>query len=178
MKITPTQLEGAFILEPQFAFDERGWFARIFDAGEFAARGLEATFVLHSASFNIRRATLRGLHYQAEPHAETKIVRCTAGAAYDVIVDLRRKSPTFLRHLAVELTAENHLSLYVPHGFAHGFLTLQDATEIAYSISHPYHPDAARGVRWNDPTLGIRWPFTPEVISARDASLPDLESQP
>lgn len=173
MKIQATAVDGAFILEPERIEDERGWFARLFDADALAGRGLDTSFVQHSASFNAKRGTLRGLHYQAQPFEETKIVRCTAGTIYDVVLDLRPLSPTYLHHDAVQLDDKDCRSLYVPRGCAHGFLTLSDSCEVFYLISVPYQSGSARGVRWNDPQFGIRWPFAPVVISPRDASFED-----
>lgn len=168
-----TAVAGAFVIEPELAEDERGWFARVFAAAEFGANGLETAVAETSIAYNRSRLTLRGLHYQTAPHEETKLVRCTHGSAYDVIADLRPESPTSRRWHGVELSRENHLALYVPAGCAHGYLTLEDDTELLYQISRPYMPDAATGVRWNDPLFGIRWPETPQVISPRDASYPD-----
>jgi dTDP-4-dehydrorhamnose 3,5-epimerase len=178
MKLTETPLAGAYIIEPEPVEDHRGWFARVFDRDTFAALGLCTDFPQHSLSFNIALGTLRGMHYQAEPHAEAKIVRCTAGAIHDVIVDLRQRSATFHRTFAVELSAANHRAVYVPHGCAHGYLTLTADTEVSYLISEPYVPELARGVRWNDPLFGIVWPFEPKVLSERDAGFPDSKSSP
>jgi dTDP-4-dehydrorhamnose 3,5-epimerase len=171
---TESGLRGAFTVEMVPAQDERGFFARSFCAEEFAAHGLPAQMSQSSVSYNLREATLRGLHYQAPPHGEEKLVRCTAGAIFDVIVDLRADSPTRGRWLGTELTAQNRRALFVPKGFAHGFVTLRDATEVLYMISAPYVPGAERGLRWNDPALAIEWPVEPRVISARDAALPLL----
>jgi dTDP-4-dehydrorhamnose 3,5-epimerase len=168
MIFTETRHKGAFIIEPERIEDERGFFARTFCEKEFAERGLETRFVQDSVSFNRRKGTLRGLHYQTPPHAEIKLVRCTRGAIHDVIVDLRPGSATFRKWLAVELTAENGTLLYVPKGVAHGFQTLMDNTEVLYSISVPYGAGNARGVRWDDPAFGIRWPLPVSVLSARD----------
>ena len=167
-------LAGAYTIELDRLEDERGFFARSYSAEEFAARGLPAAMPQSSVSFNARRGTLRGLHYQAEPHAEDKLVRCTAGAIYDVIVDLRPDSPTARRWFGVELSAANHRSLFVPKGLAHGFMTLRDDTEVLYMISVPYAPGFERGLRWNDPAIGISWPTAPSVVSARDAAYPLL----
>ena len=156
--------------------DERGFFARSFCAEEFAAHGLAANMPQCSVSFNSRRGTLRGLHYQADPHAEEKLVRCTAGAVFDVIVDLRAGSPTRGRWFGVELTADNRRSLFVPKGFAHGFITLADCSEVLYMISVPHAPGSARGVRWNDPAIAIDWPLQPEHMSDRDAAYPLLDA--
>jgi dTDP-4-dehydrorhamnose 3,5-epimerase len=167
-------LAGVFVIEPERKEDERGFFARTFSAAEFAERGLEPAVAESSVSFNRARGTLRGLHYQLPPHEETKLVRCTRGSVYDVVVDLRPDSPTHRRWEAIELSAENRLAVYLPAGCAHGYLTLEDGCELDYRISHRYVPDAAAGVRWDDPLLGIEWPATPTVISQRDASYPDL----
>jgi dTDP-4-dehydrorhamnose 3,5-epimerase len=175
MRFVDTTLEGAYTIEMQRLEDERGFFARSFCEEEFAAHGLPGTMSQGSVSFNLRRGTLRGLHFQADPHAEEKLVRCTAGAVFDVIVDLRPGSRTCRGWYGVELTAENRTSVYVPKGFAHGFVTLCDDTEIFYMISVPYVAGSGRGVRWNDPAIGIEWPLEPTVISARDAAYPLLE---
>lgn len=174
MKFQESPLAGAYTIEMDRLEDERGFFARSYSAEEFAARGLPAAMPQSSVSFNARRGTLRGLHYQAEPHAEDKLVRCTAGAIYDVIVDLRPDSPTARRWFGVELSAANHRSLFVPKGLAHGFMTLRDDTEVLYMISVPYAPGFERGLRWNDPAIGISWPTAPSVVSARDAAYPLL----
>jgi dTDP-4-dehydrorhamnose 3,5-epimerase len=175
MKFLPTGLTGAMVIELEPLRDERGHFARTFCREEFRAHGIELTVVQCSVSFNVRRGTLRGLHYQAPPKAEAKLVRCAAGEAFDVIVDLRRGSPTFGRWFAVELTAVGGRMIYVPEGFAHGFQTLRDDTELFYMMSESYSPPHARGVRWDDPQLGIRWPMAPTVMSARDRELPALD---
>lgn len=177
MIFTPLPLAGAFRIEPQRAADERGYFARLWCKEEFAARGLTTSFVQSSISYNRHRGTLRGLHYQLPPHAETKLVRCIRGAAFDVIVDLRPASATCGGHYACELTAENQLALYVPAGFAHGFQTLADDTELLYEISEPYAPDFARGIRWNDESLAIRWPLDDLIVSSRDRSLPNFAGE-
>jgi dTDP-4-dehydrorhamnose 3,5-epimerase len=174
VKFQESPLAGAYTIEMDRLEDERGFFARSYSAEEFAARGLPAAMPQSSVSFNARRGTLRGLHYQAEPHAEDKLVRCTAGAIYDVIVDLRPDSPTARRWFGVELSAANHRSLFVPKGLAHGFMTLRDDTEVLYMISVPYAPGFERGLRWNDPAIGISWPTAPSVVSARDAAYPLL----
>jgi dTDP-4-dehydrorhamnose 3,5-epimerase len=174
VKLQEATLAGAYTIEMDRLEDERGFFARSYCAQEFAARGLPVAMPQSSVSFNARRGTLRGLHYQAEPHAEDKLVRCTAGAIYDVIVDLRPGSPTARRWFGVELSAANHRSLFVPKGMAHGFLTLRDDTEVLYMISVPYAAGFERGVRWNDPAIGISWPLAPSLVSARDAAYPLL----
>ena len=167
---------GATIIEPEPHVDKRGLFARLFDAETFRAHGLPTDFVQASTSYNSRRGTLRGLHYQAEPHAETKLVRCTAGAIFDVIVDLRPGSPSFGRWQSFELTDENRLTLIVPAGFVHGFETLADGTEIFYQMTRPLVAGAERGIIWNDPDLAIAWPLQPAVMSERDRGLPRLRS--
>jgi dTDP-4-dehydrorhamnose 3,5-epimerase len=154
--------------------DERGYFARTWGRAEFEARGLNPRLEQSSTSFNLRRGTLRGLHYQAAPFEEAKLVRCARGALYDLIVDLRPGSDSFREWFAVELTASNLLMLYVPEGFAHGFQTLEDETEVLYQISETYQPEYARGVRWNDPGFDFRWPINERVMSERDLSFPDF----
>lgn len=170
----PLALPGAYRIRMNPAADERGFFARRFCAEAFRRRELECDFVQRSVSFNLRRGTLRGLHFQAPPAMETKIVRCTRGAAFDVIVDLRRRSPTCGRWHGEELSAENRMMLYVPMGCAHGFQTLMDDTEIDYEITPAYVPEAARGVRFDDPTLAIEWPLANAIVSTRDRELPLL----
>jgi dTDP-4-dehydrorhamnose 3,5-epimerase len=174
MTFTPASLAGAFVIEPEPIEDERGCFARAFCRDTFAAHGLEADVVQCSISFTRRRGALRGLHYQRAPHEEAKLVRCTAGAIYDVVVDLRPGSPTFRQHFAVELTAQSRRMLYVPAGCAHGYQTLADGAEVFYQMSERYAPDAADGVRWNDRAFGIRWPLEVTVISERDRAYPDF----
>lgn len=173
MNFTGTPIAGAWLVEPQRHEDERGFFARVFDEQEFARRELCTHFPQCSVSFNARAATLRGMHYQAAPHAEAKLVRCTAGNLFDVILDLRPGSATERRWWGVELTAENRRALYIPEGVAHGFQTLADATEVFYQISRSYQPSASAGVRWDDPAFAIEWPAAVErTISARDRAFP------
>jgi dTDP-4-dehydrorhamnose 3,5-epimerase len=175
MRFRESQLGNAYIIEPELFEDERGFFARTWCQAEFREHGLNPGLVQCSISFNRSRGTLRGMHYQVAPNEEAKLVRCTAGAIWDVIIDLRPSSPTFRHWISVELTARNHRMLYVPEGFAHGFLTLDDDTEVAYQISEFYAAECARGVRWNDTAFGIRWPEEVRVISARDQSFPDYQ---
>ena len=156
MIFEPTGIGGVWVIEPERFEDERGFFARTWDTGEFEQRGLNGRLVQCSISHNGHRGTLRGLHYQAAPHEEAKLVRCTAGAIFDVAVDLRPDSPTYTRWFGVELSADNRLALYIPEGCAHGFLTLADDSEVMYQISELWAPDAARGVRWDDPAFRIR----------------------
>jgi dTDP-4-dehydrorhamnose 3,5-epimerase len=178
VKLRETELPGAFVVELEPLRDERGWFARTYDAEAFAALGLDARVSQCNTSFNERAGTLRGLHYQAEPHGEGKLVRCTRGAVFDVFVDLRPDSPTFCRWQGFELRADGVVSLFIPAGFAHGFQTLEDGSEVHYQMGAPYVPGTGRGVRWDDPAFGIEWPEPPpggRVISERDATYPDFE---
>ncbi|MBX7221895.1 MAG: dTDP-4-dehydrorhamnose 3,5-epimerase [Blastocatellia bacterium] len=170
-----TKLAGVFLIELEPHADERGFFARSFCRSEFAAKGLNPNLVQCNISYNRQRGTLRGIHFQAEPYPEAKLVRCTAGALFDVVVDLRPDSPTFKTWYGVELSAANRLMLYIPPGCGHGFQSLADDTEVFYQMSEMYHPEAARGVRWNDPVLGIVWPLAEPVISQRDQTLPGLD---
>jgi dTDP-4-dehydrorhamnose 3,5-epimerase len=170
-----TELKGAYVIEPELLTDERGFFARTFCAKEFAKRGLAAGMAQCSTSFNTRQGTLRGMHFQAAPHAEEKLVRVTMGAIFDVIVDLRENSPTYGRWFGQVISAENRRMIYIPKGFAHGFQTLQDNSEVFYQISTFYEPASARGIRWNDPAIGIVWPDGDHaIISDRDRALPLL----
>jgi dTDP-4-dehydrorhamnose 3,5-epimerase len=170
-----TKLPGVVEIEMDLQQDERGFFARSWCEKEFQEHGLNPRVVQCNVSFNERKGTLRGVHYQAEPDQEAKLVRCTRGGLYDVAVDLRPQSATFMQWVGTELTAANRRALYVPEGCAHGFLTLEDKTEVFYQMSEFYHPEAARGVRWNDPAFRIVWPGTVEVISDRDRMHPDFE---
>jgi dTDP-4-dehydrorhamnose 3,5-epimerase len=171
---TPTAAAGAVLVDPEEMEDERGFFARSFCAREFRAHGLDPRVAQCNISFNRRKGTVRGLHFQHPPHAEAKLVRCTRGALYDVVVDLRSDSPTFLVHVGVELSALNHRMLYVPEGFAHGFQTLEDDTEVFYQMSAPFVADAVGGVRWNDPAFAVDWPLAVSEISERDRTYPDF----
>ena len=174
MIFTPTKLPGSFIIEPEKLEDDRGFFARSWCEREFAAHGLNARLVQCDISFSKRRGTLRGMHYQLSPFEEAKLVRCTSGSIYDAIIDLRPGSSTFKKHIGLVLTAENHKILYVPEGFAHGFLTMEDNTEVFYQMSEFHSPEHARGVRWNDPAFGISWPLVPTTMSDRDRNCPDF----
>jgi len=175
--VEETELAGAYVLEVERREDDRGFFARVWCADELAAAGLDPRISQINVGFNLRRGTLRGLHFQRAPHAEVKLVRCTAGAVYDVIVDLRPESPTHRRWVGVELTAENHRQLYVPAGFAHGYQTLTDSAEISYLTSVPYAPESATGVRFDDPAFGIGWPEPVTVISDADRAWPDYREE-
>jgi dTDP-4-dehydrorhamnose 3,5-epimerase len=176
MIFSETELAGVFVLDPERHHDARGHFARTFCVEEYRARGLDARVAQMSTSYNAKRHTLRGLHYQAAPDGEAKTVRCVRGAIHDVVVDLRPTSPSFRRWLGIELSADNGRAVYLPEGIAHGFLTLTDGAEVSYVMSTPHAPGAARGLRWDDPALGIRWPARPAVLSERDAAYPDLGS--
>jgi dTDP-4-dehydrorhamnose 3,5-epimerase len=171
-----TTIPGAWMIEPQRLNDERGFFARTWCREECAEHGLRADWVQCSVSFNPARGTLRGMHFQVAPYEEKKLVRCTRGAIYDVLIDVRADSPTHGTWQAFELTAENRMQLYIPPGVAHGFYTLAPETEVLYQISAPFHAESARAVRWNDPAFGIEWPATPSVISARDQSYGDYHA--
>ena len=174
MIFTETLLKGAYIIDPERLADERGFFARTWCQREFDAHGLNPGLAQCNISFNRKKGTLRGMHYQVAPHAEAKLVRCTAGAIYDVIVDLRADSNTFKHWFAVELSFDNRRMLYIPAGLAHGFLTLTDGAEVFYQMSEFYTPECARGVRWNDPAFGVRWPQEVTMISERDRAYPDF----
>jgi dTDP-4-dehydrorhamnose 3,5-epimerase len=171
-----TDLMGAFVIEPEILSDERGFFARTWCSKEFAKHGLNPTVSQCNISFNKKKGTLRGMHYQGAPQEEAKLVRCTAGAIYDVIIDLRRNSTTFKRWISVELNADNRKMLYIPEGFAHGFLTLVDDTEVFYQMSEFYSAEHARGVRWDDPAFNIEWPLDIVVIAEKDRNYPDFYS--
>ena len=172
MIFQPLPLAGAFVVELERREDDRGFFARSFCQDEFAKHGLNPRVVQCNVSFNAKRGTLRGMHYQAKPHEEAKVVRCTHGAAWDVMVDLRPQSPTFRRWHGVELSAANRRALYIPEGLAHGFQTLTDDAELLYLMSEFYHPECARGVRWNDPAFRIEWPLKDPQMSERDRTFP------
>lgn len=171
-----TKLEGAFLLEIERFEDDRGFFALAWSQSEFAKRGLDPELAECNISFTRKKGTLRGMHYQAAPHGQVKVVRCTQGSIYDVIIDLRTGSPTFKQSVGAELSADNRRMLYVPKDFAHGFLTLADDTEVFYQMSHPFAPESSRGVRWNDPAFDISWPGPVSVINDRDRTYPDFEA--
>jgi dTDP-4-dehydrorhamnose 3,5-epimerase len=174
MLFTETKLKGAFVIDPERLEDERGFFARSFCEREFKSHGINIKFVQCNISFNKKKGTLRGMHYQAAPHAEARLVRCTMGGIYDVIVDLRPNLGTYKQWVSFELSAENRRMIYVPEGFAHGFLTLEDNTEVFYQMSEFYAPGYGRGIRWNDPAFGITWPEEINVISDQDKNYPDF----
>ena len=175
MIFTPTPIPGAFVIELEKREDERGFFARAWCQREFAAHGLNPSIAQVNISYNRHKHTLRGLHFQADPHGEDKLLRCTAGALHFVLVDLRRESPAYKTNIAVSLTATNYRMLYVPKGCANGFLTLADDSEVLYLISQFYEPGAERGIKWNDPALGVEWPIAePAVLSEKDRNWPDF----
>jgi dTDP-4-dehydrorhamnose 3,5-epimerase len=173
-----TPVAGVVIVEPERREDSRGFFARTWCQREFAEHGLDSRLVQCSLSWNRRRGTLRGLHLQAPPHAEAKLIRCTQGAIWDVALDLRRDSRTFRRHVGVELSADNHVMLYIAAGIAHGFQTLVDETEVCYQMSEFYAPEAGRGVRFDDPAFAIPWPIPDPIVLDRDRTYPDFVLEP
>ncbi|HXG22426.1 MAG TPA: dTDP-4-dehydrorhamnose 3,5-epimerase [Methylomirabilota bacterium] len=174
MIFTETKLKGAFVIEPERLEDQRGFFARTWCQKEFVAHGLNPRLVQMSVVFSKKKGTLRGMHYQVAPHEEVKIARCTRGAIYDVIIDLRPESPTFKEYVGVVLSAENRTMLYVPERFAQGYQTLEDNTEVVYQMSEFYAPECARGVRWNDPAFAIKWPLADPIMIERDRNYPDF----
>ncbi len=178
MIFSETKLKGVYLIEPERHEDERGFFARTWCQREFEGHGLNPSLVQCNVSFNRKKGTLRGMHYQIPPHAEAKLVRCTRGAGFEVVVDLRPGSPTHRRWVGIELTAENRWMLYIPGGCAHGFQTLADSTELFYQMSEFYHPESARGVRWDDPAFGIEWPLPVTVISEKDSGWTLLDKLP
>lgn len=176
MMFTEAHLTGVFVIEPEKLEDLRGFFARTWCQREFDLRGLNPRLVQCSTSFNKKSGTLRGMHYQVAPHAETKLVRCTSGSIHDTVIDLRPGSATFLKHFSIMLTDQNRTMLYVPEGCAHGFQTLEDDTEVFYQMSEFYCPNCSRGVRWNDPAFGLKWPDATRIMSERDWSFPDFQA--
>lgn len=172
MIFTECPLTGAYVIDLQPAVDERGFFARTFCAQEFAAYNLATHWVQCNTSLTREKGSMRGLHFQAEPHSEAKLIRCTRGAVFDVAIDIRPKSPTFKRWFAVELTADNRRMFYIPTGFAHGFQTLADESELFYQMSAFYHPESARGIRWDDSDIAVAWPLDAAIVSDRDRELP------
>jgi dTDP-4-dehydrorhamnose 3,5-epimerase len=173
MLFKETKLKGAFLIVPEKLRDERGFFARSFCKNEFKERGLDPEIVQSSISYNRQRHTLRGMHYQLPPGAETKVVRCTRGSIYDVMIDLRKGSRTYCKWASYELTAKNYLMLYIPEGIAHGFITLENDTDVLYQMSEYHAPKLARGVRWNDPAFGVRWPAEKPIMSGKDQNYED-----
>ena len=175
MKFIETLLPGAYIIELEKYADERGYFARTYCQKEFRSRGLHDTFVQSNVSYNRQKGTLRGMHYQAEPYGEVKVVTCTAGEIYDVIIDLRPDSETYCRWFGVSLSETYEQSLYIPKGFAHGFQTIRDNSIVHYQMGEFYQPDYARGVRWDDPIFGIQWPLPVSTVSEKDSNYPDFK---
>jgi dTDP-4-dehydrorhamnose 3,5-epimerase len=174
MIYTETNLRGAFVIEPQPIHDDRGFFTYLFDVREAAGHGVSVGVAQVKLSYNHQKGTLRGMHYQAAPSTETKLIRCTRGAVWDVIVDMRSDSPTYLKNFSVELTADNRKALYVPQMFAHGYQTLCDDVEVIYQVDEFYAPQHERGVRWNDPLLGLQWPLPVTLMSKKDENWPLL----
>ena len=169
-----TKLKGAFVIEIHKLEDARGFFGRSWCANELKEHGLNTNVAQANTSFSVKRGTLRGMHYQIDPYQETKLIRCTQGSIYDVIIDLRKDSSTYKQWFGIELTQDNYRMLYVPEDFAHGFITLQDNCEVSYLVTQFYTPGAEAGIRWNDPQFGIQWPLDPAVISEKDESHPDF----
>lgn len=173
MLATETKLKGSYIIEPERFADERGFFARVYSEKEFASLGLNIHFIEGNMSFNLRKGSLRGMHYQAAPHGQAKLVRCTRGAIFDVGIDLRPDSPTFKQWIGVELSEHNRRLLFIPGDFAHGYLTLQDETEVSYQVTSDYVPESSRGFRWDDPTFDVKWPDVGQIIiNERDRTYP------
>ena len=168
-----TKIHGTFIVRTELKSDERGYFARTWCNTEFRQAGLSADIAQCSVAFNARRATLRGMHLQRDPHGEHKLVRCTRGSVYDVVVDLRPESKTYCEWIGIELSADSHTMLFIPPGCAHGYVTLEDSTELAYQMSVEFHPESAMTVRWNDPAFAIEWPLAPVIMTPRDRECPD-----
>ena len=175
MIFTKTNLEGAYVIDIEKKEDDRGFFARTFCAQEFLSNELDSTFVQANTSFNYKKGTLRGMHFQKSPYEEDKLVRCTKGSIFDVIIDIRKDSPTYKKWFGVELSEENRKSLFVPKGFAHGYLTLEDNSEVTYLVTEFYTPEADSGIKFDDPAFNIEWPMTPVVISEKDSNHPDYK---
>jgi len=176
MTFTPGPIEGCWIIDPKLIHDDRGFFTTLWSRKDFQSRGMLVDFDRYCTALNHKSGTLRGMHFQVSPHEEAKFVRCTQGAFYDVVIDLRPASPTYKRWMGVELTAANRTLFYIPPGLAHGYVTLVDNTEITYSMSADYSPDHARGVRWNDPAFNVVWPGETRIIHPRDANYPDYRA--
>lgn len=174
MKVTKTELEGVLVVEPQVFGDNRGWFTETYTQNKFEQAGIDTVFVQDNQSYSAQKGTLRGLHFQNAPHAQTKLLRCTRGRIMDVAVDIRKGSPKFGKWVAVELTAENHKQLYIPKGFAHGFVTLTDDVEVQYKVDDYYAPDCDRSIRFDDPAIGVEWNCENPVLSAKDLKAPLL----
>jgi len=177
MKYTKLNLSNAYLVEVEKLTDSRGFFGRTWCSKEFTEQGLSKNMVQSSISFNLKAGTLRGMHYAVLPATEAKLVRCTMGSIFDVIIDLRPNSPTFLQHTSILLSATNYKSIFIPSGFAHGFLTLENNTEVHYMMDDYYRPDCSHGFRWNDPTFNIQWPEAIKVINERDKNYPDFSQE-
>lgn len=175
MKFTPLSLKDAYLIQPNFIEDNRGFFARSFCTQEFKNHGLNPHLEQCNISYNYKMGTMRGMHYQIGDKSEDKVVRCTMGKIYDIIIDLRLSSETYRHWVGLELSAQNRLMLYIPQGFAHGFQTLEDDTEVFYQMTESFSPEHARGIRWNDPSFNLQWPYDPTVISAKDQQYPDFD---
>lgn len=178
MILQPTPIPDAYLIELEQHSDERGSFARLWCIEELKAQGIDVTFVQANASFSEHRGTMRGLHYQRAPYREAKLIHCTRGAIFDVLVDMRPRSDAYLHWFGAELSAENRRQMFVPEGCAHGYLTLTDGAEVEYVVSSPYRPSAETGIRYDDPTLGIQWPVPVTVVSPKDRSWPDVVPEP
>ena len=174
MRFTPTAISGAFVVDPEPRDDDRGFFARVWCQHELEAQGLNPRFVQCNGSFSRERGTLRGLHYQREPYGEAKLIGCIRGRIFDVVVDVRPASATYLQSFGAELTAQNRSMMYVPEGCAHGYLTLEDDSEVLYPVTEFYHPEAEAGLRWNDPVVSVSWPELPRIVSPKDQAWPDF----
>lgn len=177
MKVTETKLKGVYLVEPKVFGDERGWFMESWSKQKFEGAGLNVEFVQDNHSFSADKGTLRGLHYQIEPMAQAKLIRCTKGAIFDVAVDIRKGSPNYTKWVGVELSAENKKQLFIPHGFAHGFLTLTDDVEVQYKADNFYAPHYDGNIRWDDPDIDIDWPFDPTILSDKDKNAPLLKER-
>ena len=177
MKATETKLKGVYLIEPKVYGDERGWFTESWNKQKFDSAGFHVDFVQDNHSFSAGKGTLRGLHYQTEPMVQSKLVRCTRGAIFDVAVDIRKGSPNYKKWVGVELSAENKKQLFIPHGFAHGFLTLTDDVEVQYKVDNFYAPHYDGNIRWDDPDIGIEWPFEPTSLSDKDKNAPLLKER-
>ena len=176
MKFLPTRFDNAYLTELHCFEDVRGFFAESWNKAEFARYGIDEDLAQANLAFNLKKGTVRGMHFQKPPHQETKLVRCVRGGVYDIIVDIREDSSTYLQWEGFELTADNRLMLVVPKGFAHGYQTLEDNTEVLYLVSEYFHPESASGIRWDDPGLALRWPLPMTVISDKDLAFPDYQA--
>ena len=177
MKVTETRLQGVYVVEPQVFGDARGWFTESWSEKKLAAAGIKADFVQDNHSYSAQKGTLRGLHYQLNPMCQAKMLRCTRGSIFDVAVDIRKGSPQYGQWVGVELSAENHKQLFIPRGFAHGFITLTDDVEVQYKADNYYAPECDGNIRWDDPDIGVEWPLEPVILSAKDKAAPLLKER-